>query len=104
MRARQKGELDGRHDALPEAFLVVLVRCEKCVALVEEAAIEDAERLARRAGAMANDGVGTEDHPSAARPQTPAEVDVLVVGEIVLVEPADVEKGLAPNDGIAGAG
>ena len=85
------------HQVAEERRVQVLVDRRERVLLEEVAAREHAERLPRRAAAVTGDRPGLGDDPPAEDPLPPAEVHVLQVGEVVVVEASGGEELVAPD-------
>ena len=102
-RAEERAE-DRRHQRAEMLVVEVLVRRRERVLLEEEAAREDAEGLAGRAAAVPRDRPRLGDDPAPEDPLPPAEVHVLEVREVVVVEAARGEELLPAHGHQAAAG
>src|SRR5205814_7336104 len=92
-----------RAGTFAEVF-VILDRGLQRVALEEHAALEVAEAIRRRARGVPDDSARLVDRALTGDPGAPAEVDVLEVGEVVVVEAAELEERFAARDHGAAAG
>src|SRR5207253_808149 len=70
----------------------------------ENTALELSQPGAGGAGGVTHGRARLVQHAMARQPRAPAEIDVLEVGEIVIVEATDGEKRLAAGDHVAAAG
>ena len=102
MQAKEIGE-ERRAGHLAQVLRVLEHRLQR-VAFEEHAALEVAQAIGRGAGGVADHRARLEQRASAAEPCAPAEVDVLEVGEVVVVEAAARQKRRAPRDHVAAAG
>src|SRR5690242_13546797 len=73
------------------------------VSLEEDAALEVAEAVARGARGVADRRARLEERTAAGDPGAPAEVDVLEIREVVVVEATELEERLAARDHVAAA-
>src|ERR1044071_578839 len=101
MEAMQVGEEHGR------AGLRELLEVFECglqgVALEEDAALEIAEAIARGTRGMTDRCVRLVERAFARDPRAPAEVDVFEVGEVIVVERAELYERRAARDHVASA-
>src|SRR5207245_2428250 len=87
-----------------EIVLIIFEHSLKRVALEEDAAFEVAQAVAGGGGGVADDGARLVPHALAGQPRSPAEVDVLEIREVVVIEAADGQKRAASRDHVAAAG
>src|SRR5205823_9590588 len=73
------------------------------IALEETAALEVAEALAGRTRLVAHHGARLVQHARAGDPRSPAEVDVLEVREIVVIESTECEQRLPARNHVGSA-
>src|SRR5438132_11913813 len=98
------GEKNRPGDVVEHVALIVLQNGLQGVALEQNAALEVAEADARRGGRVTHNGAGFERDPISGDPGAPAEIDILQIREVVVVEPTHGQQRLAARDHVASAG
>src|SRR5437867_1073613 len=104
MESMQIGIEDRSGDIAEKIVLIVLEHGLQRIALEKNASLELAEAVAGGAGRMADSGTGLIEHALAGKPRSPAEIDVLEIGEVVVVESTQRQERLATGDHVAAAG
>ena len=103
MQAVQVGVEDRPCDVAKQIVFVILQHRLQRVALEENAALELAEPRAGGSRRLANGRARLIQNAMAGEPRTPSEVDVLEIGEVVVVEAAQGHKRLAARNHVAAA-
>ena len=84
--------------------VVVLDDRHQGVALEQQPRLVGVHRAGGRVVAMVGDRLGIEHHLVAADPQPPAQIHILEVGEVIVVEAADLQEHLAIDQHRAAVG
>ena len=95
---------NGSGDVAQQIVCIVLQHSLQCIPFKENSALEIAEADARRGGGMADQRAWLVNHSMTSQPRSPSEIDILEVGEVVVIEAAEGQKGLAARDHVAAAG